>query len=45
MRVERFKYFCIKNCIGTHGEVCRQKNAFNSPVVYTTDRSKAVFLV
>ena len=31
------------NYIGTKGEVCRQKKIFlNTPVVYATDRSKAV---
>ena len=36
-------YFCITNYIGTKGEVCRQlKISFKSPVVYATDRSKAV---
>ena len=33
--------FCIKNYIGTQGEVCKWK-AFKPPVVYTADRSKAV---
>ena len=36
-------YFCIMNYIGTKGEVCRQLKIFlNLPVVYATDRSKAV---
>ena len=34
-----FFFFCIKNYIGTQGEVC---TAFKPPVVYTIDRSKAV---
>ena len=38
-----FMYFCIKKYIGTQGEVCRQLKIFlNPPVVYATDRSKAV---
>ena len=39
-----FMYFCIKKYIGTQGEVCRQLKIFTSPspVVYATDRSKAV---
>ena len=28
--------------IGTQGEVCTVKSHLNPPVVYTTDRSKAV---
>ena len=28
--------------IGTKGEVCQQLKIFNPPVVYATDRSKAV---
>ena len=38
-------YFCIKSSIGADGEVGRLascKSALNSPVVYSTDRSKAV---
>ena len=43
-------YFCIINYIGTKGEVCRQlKHVLTRtpspplpPVVYATDRSKAV---
>ena len=27
---------------GTPGDVCRQKNTFKSPVVYATDRAKAL---
>ena len=43
MRTELFMYFCMKKCIGTQGEVCRQLNLFFNPtVVYATDRSKAV---
>ena len=43
-------YFCIKNCIRTKGEVCRQLKIFlNAPVGYATDRSKtgvpALFLI
>ena len=33
--------FCIKSSIGTQGEVSC-KSALNPPVVYSTDRSKAV---
>ena len=40
-RTERFVFFCIKKYIGTQGEVCRQLNP-PPPVVYATDRSKAV---
>ena len=44
MRTERFMYFCIKNYIGTQGEVCRQLKIFYPPppVIYATDRSTAV---
>ena len=36
-------YFSIMNYIGTEGEVCRQLKIFLiRPVVYATDRSKAV---
>ena len=35
-------YFCIKSSIGTQGEVASCKRALNPPVVYSTDRSKAV---
>ena len=43
MRTKLFMYFCIKKYIGTQGEVCRQLKIFlNPPVVYATDRSKAV---
>ena len=37
-------YFCIKKYIGTQGEVCRPLKIFSTPppVVYATDRSKAV---
>ena len=47
MRTELFMYFCIEIYIGTQGEVCRQLKIFylpppSSPVVYATDRSKAV---
>ena len=46
MQTERFMYFCIKKYIETQGEVCRQLKIFlRPPVVYTTDRSKAVVLV
>ena len=38
MQIKLFMNFCIKNFIGTQGEVCR----FKSPVVYATDHSKAV---
>ena len=43
--------FCIKKYIGTQGEVCRQLKYFTqtppapTPVVYATDRSKAVIPV
>ena len=38
-------YFCIRNYIGTKGEVCRQLKIFlTPPVVYATDHSKAVVL-
>ena len=37
-----FMYFCIKSSIGTQGEVSSCKSALNPPVVYSTDRSKAV---
>ena len=45
MRTELFMYFCIKKYIGTQGEVCGQLKLFTippPPVVYATDRSKAV---
>ena len=42
IRTQCFMYFCIKNYIGTQGEVCRQKSALNLLVVYATDRPKAV---
>ena len=42
VRTELFMHFCIKIYIRTQGEVCRQKNIFKPPVVYATDRSKAV---
>ena len=49
MRTELFMYLCTKKYIRTQGEVCRQfNNIFNPPtpppfpVVYATDRSKAV---
>ena len=48
MRTELFMHFCIKKCIETQGEVCRQLKIFLLPppqVVYATDRSKAVFSV
>ena len=38
-------YFRIKSSIGTQGEVSSCKSALNLPVVYSTDRSKAVVLV
>ena len=38
-------YFCIKKYIGTQPEVCRQLKYFQPPVVYATDRSKAVVQV
>ena len=47
MQAQLFMYFCNKNYIGT--ELTRifvdSKSAMNTPVVYTTDRSKAVVLV
>ena len=43
MPTELFMYFCIMNYIGTKSEVSRQlKICLNPPVVYATDRSKAV---
>ena len=43
MRTELFMFFCIKNYIGTQGEVCTVKGLIPPPpVVYTTDSSKAV---
>ena len=43
MQTELFLYFLfLKNYIGTQGEVEVQWKAFKPPVVYTTDRSKAV---
>ena len=46
MRTDLFRYFCFKQYIGTQGEVCRQLKIFyplpHSPVVYATDRSKAM---
>ena len=43
MRTELFMYFGIKKYKGIQGEVCRQlKIVLTPPVVYTTDRSKAV---
>ena len=38
-------YFCIKSCIGIQGEAVSCKSALIPPVVYPTDRSKAVFPV
>ena len=38
-------YFCIKSSIGTQGEVASCKRALNPPVVYSTNRFKAVVLV
>ena len=37
-----FMYFCIKRCIGTRLKLASCKSALNSPVVYSTDRSKVV---
>ena len=34
--------FCIKSSIGTQGELASCKSALNRPVVYSTDRSKAL---
>ena len=34
--------FCIKNYIGTQSECLYSERPLNHPVVYTTDRSKAV---
>ena len=34
--------FCIKSSIGTQGEVSKLYKCFIPPVVYSTDRSKAV---
>ena len=31
MRIEHFMYFCITNCIGTQGEVCRQLKIILNP--------------
>ena len=45
MQTELFMYFCIMNCIGTKGEVCRQLKYFKPQVVYATDHSKAVVAV
>ena len=42
MRTDFFITFCIKSSIRTQGEVASCKSALNSPVVYSTDRSKAV---
>ena len=42
MRTELFMYFCIKNYIGTQGEVCTVKGLKPPPVVYTTDSSRVV---
>ena len=42
MRTERFMYFCIQNYTGTRVKFVDSKNIFNPPVVYATDRSKAV---
>ena len=35
-------YCCIKSSIGTQGEVGWPQKGFKPPVVYSTDRSKAV---
>ena len=37
-----FTCFCIKSSIGTQGELASCKSVLNPPVVYSTDRSKAV---
>ena len=37
-----FMYFRINSSIGTQGEVGSCKCDLNAPVVYSTDRSKAV---
>ena len=38
-------YFCMRSKIGTQGGWPAVKVLYNPPVVYCTDRSKAVFLV
>ena len=35
-------YFCIKSSIGTQDEVGWLKKCFKPPVIYSTDRSKAM---
>ena len=46
MRTKLFTYFCMKKYIGTQGEFCRQLKIILTPppppIVYATDRSKAV---
>ena len=45
MRPELFMYFCIKNYIGTQGEVVDCKNILTPPLHPNTDRSKELVLV
>ena len=49
MQTKLFMYFCFKKYIGIQDEVCRQLKIFlphpHPPVVYDTDRSKAVVTV
>ena len=40
-----FMYFCIKSSIGTRVKLAGYKSALKSPVVYSTDCSKAVVSV
>ena len=42
LRESNFMYFCIKSSIGT---LANSKSALNPPVVYSTDRFKAVVTV
>ena len=42
MRTELFIHFCFKNCIGTQVKFVDSKNILTLPVLYATDRSKAV---
>ena len=41
MRTKLFTYFCIMNYIGTQKSLYSER-PLNPPVVYTTDRSKAM---
>ena len=38
-------YFCLKSSIGPRVKLASCKSALNTPVVYSTDRSKATVLV